>query len=341
MNPINSINQSYLRNFMSITVYYPNQPDQEFTDLLGSYLEPGVTLITGKDLPENADYHVLVTGRPTREQMEASPNLQGVIVPWAGVSPGTRELLADFPEVTLHNLHYNDTTTAELGFALLLSAAKFVPHMDKKLRKDDWMPRYLPSPSVLLKDKTALILGYGAIGRELARMCKGMEMTILTTRRSPQLSSDEYADEIHPADALPELLPRANFLLVCLPHTPETEGVIGEKELALLPEKAILVNIGRGKVVQEEALYNALKDGTLHAAGIDVWYNYPPDEEAWPNTDPANFPFRELDNLVMSPHRGGATMESEGLRMADLARLLNAAGRGELMPNQVDLNKGY
>jgi phosphoglycerate dehydrogenase-like enzyme len=264
-----------------------------------------------------------------------------VIVPWAGVPPETRALLADFSHVTLHNLHYNDTTTAELGFALLLAAAKFVPSMDRALRKDDWMPRYNPSPSILLHNKTALILGYGAIGREMARMCKGLNMTILATRRNPDQSSDEYADEIHPAEALPELLPRAACLLICLPHTPETEGLIGEKELALLPEPAVLVNIGRGKIVQESALYQALKDGRLHAAGIDVWYNYPPNEAAWPNTSPANFPFHELENIVMSPHRGGATMESERLRMTDLARLLNAAERGEPMPNQVNLELGY
>lgn len=326
---------------MPLSVYYPNAPEPECVDLLKHYLQPGIKLAIGSELPPNPDYHVLVTGRPSPEQLQASPNLEAVIVPWAGISPKTRTLLADFPQVTLHNLHYNDTTTAELGFALLLSAAKFVPSMDRALRKDNWMPRYLPSPTVFLHNKTALILGYGAIGRELARMCKGLGMTILATRRNPKKSSDEYADEIHAAGALPELLPRANALLICLPHTPETEGLIGEKELSLLPEKAILVNIGRGKVVQEAALYKALKDGQLHAAGIDVWYNYPPDESSWPNTKPANYPFHELDNIVMSPHRGGATMESESLRMADLSRLLNAAAQGEPIPNKVDLEKGY
>ncbi len=326
---------------MTLSVYYPNAPDPECVDLLKSYFQPGINLTTGSDLPDNPDYHVLVSGGPTREQVQASPKLQAVIVPWAGVSPKTRELLADFSNLTLHNLHYNDTTTAELGFALLLSAAKFVPSMDRALRQDDWRPRYDHSPAILLQGKTALILGYGAIGREMARMCKGMNMTVLATRRSPQQTSDEYADEIHPGNALHDLLPRANCLLVCLPYTPETEGVVGAEEIALLPEKAILVNIGRGKVVQEEALYNALKNGQLHAAGIDVWYNYPPNEESWANTAPANFPFHELDNLVMSPHRGGATGESEAIRMADLARLLNAANQGQPMPNKINLTLGY
>jgi phosphoglycerate dehydrogenase-like enzyme len=249
--------------------------------------------------------------------------------------------VANYPNVSLHNLHYNDTTTAELGFALLLSAAKFVPSMDRALRKHDWTPRYDPSPAMLLKGKTALVLGYGAIGQEMARMCKGMGMTVLATRRNPKATTDDFADEIHAGDKLAELLPRANFLLICLPHTPETDGLIGQKELDLLPQPAVLVNIGRGKVVQQEALYKALKNGRLHAAGIDVWYNYPEDEAGWAHTEPADFPFHELDNIVISPHRGGATMESEPLRMADLARLLNAAARGEPMPNQVSLERGY
>jgi phosphoglycerate dehydrogenase-like enzyme len=325
---------------MSLSVYYPNSPEQEFVDLLQSYLDSGVELITGSESPA-VSYDVLVTGRPSDEQMMASSTLRAVIVPWAGVSPGTRQLVASYPNVSLHNLHYNDTTTAELGFALLLAAAKFIPSMDQAMRTHDWTPRYKPSPAMLLKGKTALVLGYGSIGQQMARMCQGMGMTVLATRRKPEEGSDEFADEIHASETLPELLPRANFLLVCLPYTPETDGLIGQKELELLPEPAVLVNIGRGKIVQQEALYNALKEGRLHAAGVDVWYNYPEEDAERSHTEPADFPFHELQNLVMSPHRGGATMESEPIRMADLSRLLNAAAKDEPIPNKVDLSLGY
>jgi phosphoglycerate dehydrogenase-like enzyme len=326
---------------MTLSVHYLHSPGEEFIELLKSQLLPDVKLTTGPDLPAKPDFHALIAGRPSPELLKASPNIKAVIVPWAGISVETRTLLADFPHISLHNLHHNATTTAELGFALLLSAAKFVPSMDRSLRRHDWTPRYEPSPAVILHNKTALILGYGAIGRELARMCKGMGMTVLATRRSPKSGSDEYADEIHEGEGLLELLPRANFLLIALPHTPQTEGLIGEKELALLPEPAVLVNIGRGKVVDEAALYGALKDGRLHAAGLDVWYNYPEDEASRTNAQPANYPFHELDNVVMSPHRGGATMETHPLRMEHLARLLNAAARSEPIPNMVDLKRGY
>jgi phosphoglycerate dehydrogenase-like enzyme len=79
----------------------------------------------------------------------------------------------------------------------------------------------------------------------------------------------------------------------------------------------------------------------LHAAGLDVWYNYPPDQASRSRTAPADYPFRELGNVVMSPHRAGSTAESNALRMTHLARLLNAAATGETLPNRVDLEAGY
>ena len=146
-----------------------------------------------------------------------------------------------------------------------------------------------------------------------------------------------------PVAELPSLLPGADVLVICLPLTDETRGLIGGSELALMPERAILVNVGRGPIVDESALYHALRDGTLHAAGLDVWYNYPSDEPGRTSTSPSEYPFHELDNVVMSPHRAGAphTPETESLRMRVLAELLNAAARGEPIPNRVDLDLGY
>jgi len=89
------------------------------------------------------------------------------------------------------------------------------------------------------------------------------------------------------------------------------------------------------------ALYFALRTGQLRAAGLDVWYNYPASLEERESTPPADFPFHDLDNVVMSPHRGGGSDQTEVLRMTHLAACLNAAARGEPIPNQVDLVAGY
>lgn len=310
---------------------------------LRAQVDARVTLTAGPELPDPAVFHLLVAGRPTRVQIEASPNLCALIVPWAGIPESTRELVLEFPGITVHNLHHNAQPVAELVVALLLAAAKGIVPLDRSLRADDWTPRYQPSRALLLAGKTALVLGYGAIGRIVARLCRGLGMEVIATRRRAALPPQRDAEGtlLAPAGMLHDLLPGADALLVCVPHTPDTTGLLGAEELALLPAHAVLVNIARGPVVDEAALYQALRQGTIHAAGLDVWYHYPGSEEVRAHTPPSAYPFRELDNVVMSPHRGGASTETERLRMEHLAVLLNAAARGEPLPNRVDLEAGY
>jgi phosphoglycerate dehydrogenase-like enzyme len=117
--------------------------------------------------------------------------------------------------------------------------------------------------------------------------------------------------------------------------------MICAKEITLLPPGALLVNVGRGRIIDQAALYTALKKGALLAAGLDVWYNYPTEPGMRQNTPPADYPFYELDNVVMSPHRGGDSTDSETLRMTHLATLLNALEHGEPVENQVDVQASY
>ena len=306
--------------------------------VLSTALDPAVQVTQGEEIPPETE--ILVAGRPSRAQL-SSPNLQALIIPWAGLPHEMKAILPDFPHISVHNLHHNAAPVAETAVSLLLSAAKLTIPYDRALRHHDWRIRYEPSPTLTLTGKTALILGYGAIGQRVARICQAMEMTVLATKRSATtVSSDAYA-EIHPAAALPDLLPRAHALIICLPLTAETEGLIGKAELAALPPHAMLVNVGRGPIVDEHALYEALVAGTLHGAGLDVWFNYPADKAARPHTPAANVPLHELDNIVMSPHHAGLTRDNDRLRMIHLADLLNHAARGEPLPNKVALEKGY
>jgi phosphoglycerate dehydrogenase-like enzyme len=159
-------------------------------------------------------------------------------------------------------------------------------------------------------------------------------------RRAPEVAT-ESGVELHGVDALPDLLPRADVLHCVLPGTPHTTGLIGAREFALLPARAIVVNVGRGEVIDEEALFNALRDRRIRAAGIDVWYNYPHSQEERSNTLPSRFPFHELDNVVLSPHRAGWLSAAEDKRLTMLAELLNAAAAGQPMPSKVDKELGY
>ncbi|MFQ6102343.1 MAG: 2-hydroxyacid dehydrogenase [Anaerolineae bacterium] len=325
---------------MELSVHLLRPPDPDSLARLRASLHPDIHLTLGPDLPTPADYHILVAGRPRREHIIASSNLHTLVVPWTGLPKATRELMLDFPHIAVHNLHYNAAPSAEMAITLMLAAAKFIVPVDRIFRAHDWTPRYEPKPAIPLEGKTALILGYGAIGRRVARTCRGLGMQVMAIRRHAS-GPHSTPDEIHPPDALQRLLPRANVLIVCLPRTPETDGLIGEEELALLPPGAVLVNVGRGPIVNEAALYHALRDGTLCAAGLDVWYNYPADGSSRSHTPPSVYPFHELENVVMSPHRAGYSSETEGQCMACLATLLNAAARGEPMPNRVDVQAGY
>jgi phosphoglycerate dehydrogenase-like enzyme len=326
---------------MTLHVHFNQLRFPDGAKVFKALLDPEITITVGDEIPDSAYYDILVHPHPSTDWIEASPNLRAIVIPWAGIPEDTRAVMADYPEISVHNLHHNNYNTAELGFALLLAAAKRLIPKDQALRKNDWTPRFEGPKAILLRGRTALILGFGEIGRALADYCLGLGMNVIATKRHLEGFTSPPNVRVYPADQLHDLLPSADVLLVSLPLTDETEGMIGEAELALMPPGGILVNIGRGPVVRQEALYNALKSGHLRAAGSDVWYNYPKSTKTPKDNPPADFPFGELDNFVLSPHRGGMVEDVESQRADALAHLLNAANRGDPIPNRVDLAGGY
>jgi phosphoglycerate dehydrogenase-like enzyme len=327
---------------MPLKVHYFTDPNGDALEILHSKLESGIHLSTGKEIPWHAAYQVLINGTPTRQHLDASPDLDTLIIPYAGVPESTRNLLADYSQLKVYNLHHNAAPTAEMAIALLMAAAKFLLPFDRTFREHDWRPSYQPDPSFLLEGKTALILGFGHVGQRVGHFCQALGMYVIAVRRHPEtpLITGVQA-EIHPPEVLNQILPRTDILIITLPITSETEGLIGAKQLASLIPGGILVNVGRGRIVDQAALYGALKDGTLSSAGLDVWYNYPKTPEERGSTPPADYPFHELENVVMSPHRGGGSKETEILRMDHLAELLNALHNGTPTQNQVDIGAGY
>lgn len=323
-----------------LNVHLPPSDLTKRVDDLRALLPPHVHITAAPD-EQPSDCHILVHGAVKAEWLTASPDLRAVIVPYAGVSPEMQTLLQQHPQIALHNLHYNDVATAEFALALLFAAAKFIVPLDRLLRQGDWRQRYSGAPSLLLSGKRVLILGYGAIGRQIAPLCQALGMQVSSVRRHPPAQPVEHGVAVHAVSDLPALLPAADILISVLPQTPETIGLIGAAELALLPPGAVVINVGRGPVIDEAALYAALRSGQLAAAGIDVWYTYPHSEEERAHTLPSRFPFHELDNVVLSPHRGGWLEAAESRRLQELAILLTAAAHGQPMPNRVDKQLGY
>lgn len=325
---------------MPLAVHVLEDFDADVSGRLRAALSVNVRLTAGPAVP--ADAQVLVAQAPERAHLAASPALRAVLIPFTGVPEALRALMLEFPAISLHNSRWPTVPTAEGALALLLAAAKFVVPADRAFRRHNWEMRYQPSPSILLAGKTALILGFGAIGQLTGRMCHALGMRVLGVRRraGAPLALD-YPADVHPVGALREVLPQASVLIVALPLTPETHGLVGAAELQLLARPAFLVNVGRGAVVQEAALFQALQDGTLTAAGLDVWYTYPGEAASRAHTPPSRFPFHQLDNVVLSPHRIDLVREHNARLAAELAASLNAAARGEPLPNRVDVAAGY
>lgn len=329
-------------NKMTLKVFLYEETKQGGPEALAARLDDRVHLRYGKDVPDPADYEILIGAFPPQEFLDASPQLKALIIPFSGPPQQTQDLLRQYPHIAVHNTPYNYIATAETATALLLAAAKFIAKGDRNLRRGDWTLRYSDRPQLTLHGKRILILGYGRIGRHVAPVFHALGMEVIGVRRT--LSAADETDafaKVYAIDQLPDLLPRANALLIALPGTPATEGVIGAEELALLPQDAIIVNVGRGNVIDEDALYHALINGKLAAAGIDVWYNYPKSESARTHTMPSQYPIHELENVILSPHRAGWLGKEDESRMIMLAEMVNEAAAGRPLPNRVNVALGY
>jgi phosphoglycerate dehydrogenase-like enzyme len=317
-------------------VHLADRPSEDLVDLLVRSA-PDIQFSFGPDLEPEAE--VLVCGRPSQEQLEAMPSLTSLVIPFAGVPAVTKELMAAWPDIKVHNLHHNGAATAEKAIALLMACAKRTTQLDQALRKGDWSSRYAGSNAVRLEGKRALVIGYGEIGRRIARACVGLGMDVDATKRVARQSFDGDVS-IYAPTGLSQILPKADVVLLACPLTEETRGLLSSDVIAAMRPGAMVINIARGDVIDEEALFTALQEGRLGGAGLDVWWNYPKSDKAKSSTQPSRFDFASLDNVVMSPHVGGASTENGEMRMTHLANLLEIIASGR-STNQVDVELGY
>jgi phosphoglycerate dehydrogenase-like enzyme len=147
---------------------------------------------------------------------------------------------------------------------------------------------------------TVGIVGMGDIGMEIAKRCRAFAMQVVYHQRTRHPQTIEDALGMH-YSSLDELLSAADYVVLVLPHTPETDGIIGARELALMKPAATLINVGRGGLIDEEALVDALRNERIAMAGLDVYRREPL---------PAESPLRSLPNVVLLPHTGGGSYRS-------------------------------
>lgn len=215
-------------------------------------------------------------------------------------------------------------------FAMLLALARRLPEAMARQAAGEWWSA--PGESLFeLAGSEMLLIGVGAIGARTARLADAFGMTVRGIRRDPSRSV-EGVRTMHPPEALHDLLPTSDFLVLAAPYTHETHHLIGMSELALMKEDATLVNVGRGAIVDEAALIEALQQGRIGGAALDVF-----EEEPLPDDSP----FWSLDNVLITGHYSGATPHYHARALEIFLDNLERYRAGRPLRNLVDKALGY
>jgi len=289
-------------------------------------------------LKEIETFHVLVGGIEPKGVYEQARSVRAVFVPFVGVDHLPAQVFIE-RGVRVFNSHGNARFVAERALALLLCCTGKVLEYHRDLGRGvwhGWAGKGIFDTWDSIVGSTVVLLGAGAIAQWIARYLKVFDCRVVCYRKRVLETPPEGIDGVY--YDLSQALQVADIVISTLPLTEKTRRLLGREELSLLKGK-ILVNVGRGDVIEEEALYHALKEGILKAAGIDTWYSYP---NAGEETHlPSRFPFHELSNVVLSPHVGGftpkATIENIKVTVANLEAYLE----GKMVPNEVDLREMY
>jgi phosphoglycerate dehydrogenase-like enzyme len=178
---------------------------------------------------------------------------------------------------------------------------------------------------------TVGIVGYGHIGREVARRCKAFDMKVLAVSRTVRDEGDLVDAYWTVDDGLGRLCAESDFVIVCAPLDDVTRGMIGAAQFKAMKADAVICNVGRGEVIDEAALYEALSSKRIRGGIIDVWYVYPSKED--PNPWPSKFPFQKLDNVILSPHNSAWTEPMTTRRWLFVAKQLDRFVAGEPLEN--------
>ncbi len=289
-----------------------------------------------------ADADVIVGWRPTGELLAAARNLKLFINPGAGV----QHLISLFREVAaerqicLVNGHGNSYFTAQHGVALLLSIMNKIVLHHNWMKQGKWRLGDQEAASIPLRNRKVGFLGYGHVNSKIHKMLSGFDIDFAALKKSWQEKSIPRLKQFEPT-GLADFLSFCDILFCAVPHTSHTTGLIGKRELKLLGEDGIIVNLSRGAVIEEKALYEALCENIIAGAALDVWYNYQPQPDAEGRKYPFNFPFQQLENVVLSPHRAASPfddLQRWNEVIENISRL--AAGRTDFI-NLVSLENEY
>jgi len=270
-------------------------PDRSWIDLVGPV--EGVEVVQwdlSGDAPRQDEITFVVPpylGSPRWERLGKLPGLRVVQLLSAGYDNVLEALPAGVLLANAAGVH--DASTAELAVTLTLSSLRGIPEFVAAQGRSQWLP---VENRQSLADKRVLILGYGGIGVAIARRLSGFEVS-LTAVATRARAGDELVPSVHGVDELASLLPEQDVVILILPLSDATEGLVDRDFLASMPDGSLLVNVSRGKVVDTSALVEATRSGRIRAA-LDV---------TDPEPLPPDHPLWQTPGVLISPHVGGAT----------------------------------
>jgi phosphoglycerate dehydrogenase-like enzyme len=296
-------------------------------------------------LADRPGIEVLYTFHVPDRICELEPRLKWVQLHSAGVDHLLDSPLMESDVVITTASGIHATPIAEYVMASMLAHRWRVPFWTHCQREARWPSnRWDLYARPELRGSTIGILGYGSIGREVGRLARAFGMRVLALRRSPGKPQDQdvsssaggeeeaVAGRVYGPDALCEMLPECDYVVIALPLTPETRHLFGEEELRAMKSTAYLVNIARGSIVDEAALVRALREGWIAGAGLDVFEEepLPPDSPLW-----------GMENALISPHVAGFTPRYDERAAQIFAANLARYTSGRPLLNVVDKQVGY
>lgn len=296
---------------------------------------PDWTIVTGRE-PTIWNRHVedaeIIVG--WKKEMKEIVVNQDVNLKWiqswsAGINSfPLNELLTKQIKVTTAN-GVHAFPISETIFALMLGFTRKIHTYVKQQQKQTWHHAFMNQE---IHGKTVGIIGVGKIGRETAKIAKAFGMTVLGIRHSGK--AEEFVDEMYPISALHSVLPRCDFVILALPLTEKTKGLFGKQEFQSMKSSAFFINIGRGPIVVENELIEALEKNKIAGAGLDVFEIEPL---------PENSPLWHMENVIITPHTSGST-EYYNKRVIEeifIPNLIAYLSGHELPINLLDFEKGY
>ena len=283
--------------------------------------------------PFIAGTQVLVTNMFSARLGQEATDLRLIQLPGSGFDRIDFDAVPPGTQVAVCFEHQRGIAEFVLMSAMVLSRRLF--DYDRRLRNGDWTTSMIAGdvPAHELGGRTIGVIGYGRIGREVGRLARQFGMRVMALNRSATAPAEAEPDVMLGPEDLHTLLKESDVVVIAIPLSDASRGIIGAAEFDVMKPGAILINPARGAIVDEEALYHALSDKRIAGAAIDVWYQYPSmgSDQVWPS----RFPMHELDNVVMTPHISGYTDEMARGRLREIAANIDRLARGERLNNRI------